>query len=438
MMRQAGSMRSRGALQYARSMLYPQSLRSVAVPQRGFGLIELMVAMVIGLVASLAIFQTFSASEERKRTTTSGSEGLQSAIFALGYLERMVGNAGYGMVAVSDPTFRSVTRIIDVAAGSFSLSSARPPVPEFSVGCRAAVNGVNTRIAPIIVTSGGGALVSDTITVMAANTATVPMPVATIPVGVNLGISSIVVRSTYGYAVGDWVLVYEQSNAAAVNPGVLRPVACTMARIVALPDAPNVSSARINLDRPIAQALSVGAVSNLGQAPNITRIGVDANSRLTALDLLTPGATAQVIAENVIAMKVQVGVDVGGDDIIDRWMNPPVAEATWTNPMNPPPDFAISALPVAVAPPAIHQAKALRIGVLVRSPQFERPDASGNCVTSPAGPFDVLPAKAGAAAQRIADMPTSGAYTLAGDQRCFRYNTVSALVPLRNQLMSEM
>jgi len=35
-------------------------------------------------------------------------------------------------------------------------------------------------------------------------------------------------------------------------------------------------------------------------------------------------------------------------------------------------------------------------------------------------------------------MPGSGSFTLAGDQRCFRYNTVVSMVPVRNALLNEM
>ena len=78
------------------------------------------------------------------------------------------------------------------------------------------------------------------------------------------------------------------------------------------------------------------------------------------------------------------------------------------------------------------------MGLLVRSPQFERPDGSGNCTTTPAGPFDVLPARAGNFASRLPSMPSSGNYNLAGDQRCFRYNAVTAVVTVRNAILSEM
>lgn len=406
--------------------------------QAGFGLIELMVALVIGLISTLAIFQTFAASEERKRTTTSGSEGLQSSLFALGYLERLVVNAGYGLTGVSDPEYRSMTRMVNLAVGQYTLSSPRPPEPELHIGCIANVAGVNRRIAPFVATSGGGALASDTVTVLAANNLTLPLPVATTPVAVALGATSVTVVSTFGFNVGDWLLVYDQNVSPAATPGTARPIPCTLTQVASLATPGVFANSTVNLTTPIAAALTIGSVFNLGPNPTYAELTVDANARLVSTDLLTAGAPPQIIAENVMAMKLQVGIDVGGDDVIDAWINPPAAEPTWTNPINPLPDFAISALPVVVGAPALHQAKTLRIGLLVRSPQFERADAAGNCVTTPAGPFEILPPRAGSLPQRLPDMPGSGTYTLAGDQRCFRYNTVSSIVPLRNLMLGEM
>lgn len=411
---------------------------SQRLSQNGFGLIELMVAMVIGLISTLAIFQTFSASEERKRTTTSGSEGLQSSLFALGYIERMVMNSGYGVVGISDPAYRSMTRLIDLGAGSYTLSSTQAPEPELHIGCNANVGGAVRRIAPLVATTGGAGVATDTITILAANNLAVPLPVATVPVAVAGGVGSVVISSTYGFNVGDWLLLYDQNTSPAANPGTARPTPCTLTQVGALPNAPIIKDATVNLTTPLAAPLSVGAVINLGSNPTYTQLTVDGNARLVAINLLTPGVPPQVIAENVLSMKLQLGVDVGADDVIDAWINPPAAEANWTNPVNPLPILAISALPVPVAPPALHQVKSLRIGLLVQSPQFERLDAAGQCSTTGPGPFEILPPIAGANAQRLPAMPGSGVYNLAGNQRCFRYNTVNSIVPLRNILLGEM
>ncbi len=78
------------------------------------------------------------------------------------------------------------------------------------------------------------------------------------------------------------------------------------------------------------------------------------------------------------------------------------------------------------------------MGLLVRSPQFERPDAAGACATTGSGPFQVLPPVTGDNARRLPDQPSSGDYVLAGDQRCFRYSPLTSIVPLRNVIVSDM
>lgn len=410
------------------------SMRPAPRRSRGFSIVELMVAVTIALVTSLAIFQTYAASEERKRTTTSGSEGLQAGVFALASLERAVINAGYNLMVVSDPGYTSPVRLI-TPGGAYTLSSTNPPRPEFHLGCNFTLGGVPYRLAPLVATDGGDGLASDTLTLFSGSSATVPLPVPAETGGLAAGSAAIRLRSTWGFAVGDWVLVYEQS--AALNVGTTRPRACTLAQVAGLPSAPAISPADVTLSVPTAAAYDEPVVINLGPNPAFERYSVDAAGRLLVADLLR-GAPAQVLAENVVSMQVQLGVDVGNDDVIDEWINPPAAEATLLNPPNPLPQNELTALPAPAGARGLHQIKGVRLGLLVRSPQFERPDADGNCTVAPDSASQVLPAVAGVAASRLPDMPGSGDYTLAGDQRCFRYNTVSSVVPVRNALLSEM
>src|SRR3979409_1551457 len=61
---------------------------------RGFSLVELMVAMVIGLIGMIIIFQVFEVSEGIKRTTTGGGDAQQSGAIAMYVLEHDVRNSG--------------------------------------------------------------------------------------------------------------------------------------------------------------------------------------------------------------------------------------------------------------------------------------------------------------------------------------------------------
>src|SRR5262249_28233143 len=61
---------------------------------RGFSMVELMVAMVIGLIGIIIILQVFEVSEGIKRTTTSGGDAQQNGAIAMFVLEHDVRNSG--------------------------------------------------------------------------------------------------------------------------------------------------------------------------------------------------------------------------------------------------------------------------------------------------------------------------------------------------------
>jgi len=66
----------------------------------GFSLVELMVAMVIGLLAIIVMMQMFSVFEEQKRTTTGGDDALSSGAIALNSMQQDIEQAGWGLSSV--------------------------------------------------------------------------------------------------------------------------------------------------------------------------------------------------------------------------------------------------------------------------------------------------------------------------------------------------
>lgn len=64
----------------------------------GFTLIELMVGLTLGLIASLAIFSTVSSFEAQRRTTGSGADMQQNGLLALYSIEQDIRMAGYGLI----------------------------------------------------------------------------------------------------------------------------------------------------------------------------------------------------------------------------------------------------------------------------------------------------------------------------------------------------
>ncbi|HVK56288.1 MAG TPA: PilW family protein [Burkholderiales bacterium] len=67
--------------------------------EAGFSLTELMVAMVIGLIASLVIQQMFTIFAASSRTATSVADAQENGLFALVSIERDVRIAGYGLAS---------------------------------------------------------------------------------------------------------------------------------------------------------------------------------------------------------------------------------------------------------------------------------------------------------------------------------------------------
>jgi len=65
--------------------------------QAGFTLVEVMIAMLIGVIGIVVMMQTFAVSEGFKRTTTSGTDSQINGGVALYMLEREIRLAGYGM-----------------------------------------------------------------------------------------------------------------------------------------------------------------------------------------------------------------------------------------------------------------------------------------------------------------------------------------------------
>ncbi len=63
---------------------------------RGFGLVEILVAVLIGMFGVLIMMQVLATSEEQKRTTTSGNDALNEGLLALYALQSDVQSSGNG------------------------------------------------------------------------------------------------------------------------------------------------------------------------------------------------------------------------------------------------------------------------------------------------------------------------------------------------------
>lgn len=114
--------------------------------QTGFSLIEILVGLVIGLLATLVIMQVFSVFEGQKRTTTGSADAQTNGSIALYTMENELQMAGFGLMPSDDSPLECTT----VLFGATGI----------------------TDISPVTITDGGNAAgASDTITIRYANSA---------------------------------------------------------------------------------------------------------------------------------------------------------------------------------------------------------------------------------------------------------------------------
>lgn len=70
---------------------------NTSLRQAGFGLVEIMVGLAIGMLATLVIMQVFSVFEGQKRTTTGNADAQTNGSIALHSIQREALMAGFGL-----------------------------------------------------------------------------------------------------------------------------------------------------------------------------------------------------------------------------------------------------------------------------------------------------------------------------------------------------
>jgi type IV pilus assembly protein PilW len=376
--------------------------------QRGFSLVEILVAMVIALIGMLVIFQSFDTFEAQKRTTTNSVDAQENGLLALANIEREVRLAGYGLFYGNQLACNRMNQ----------WSGAATQVP----------------IMPIQITDGGAA--SDTIVTNYSTSAFGSLPAQLL---LDTTTSNTVLQinnstRTAGFSVGNYILV--------ANP--LRGFSCTRLQVSAATLAADGNSLALTVasggstpaNPPAATnlfATTPNPVASYGNSPaepsivinmggfsrNQYSVVMNATTRegeLQQLDLTAAAATAVSLASGVVAMQAQLGVSATPQtQEINAWVNP---TGTWA--------------PTAITINDIGRVKAVRVAIVTRSSQIERA-TTGNvtnpCTTSMGtvnnGPCAWDDAGSSIAAPQI---------DLSGDAnwRRYRYRVYETIIPLRN------
>lgn len=392
--------------------------------QTGMTLIELMVAMVIGLGITLAISSVLIATENHKRTTTSTNDAQQTGSYGFYALDKALRGAGSGIAESAFPT--------DVGVLGCHLNTGTPTIfpraTPFPQPFAAFLGGVTNPliVAPVLIgktQSQDG--VSDVIMVMGGSGSAGGVS-RQITGGGNATAATL--DNTVGFAHNDLLLVSQSGTPDCLMEQVdtFTTPTLTLAGIYYAATGGTTTMATL-------AGSTSSFVTPIGNADannvQFLLFGVDNNRTLYSYDLLqnlnvyrgAGGDSSQAIADGVVQMNALYGIDTTGAGIQNAWAGP--GDPGW--------DINT----VKNSPAKMKQILSVRIALVVRGEYYDTTrDAAGNPI--PVSP-PTLTIFNGLNNGPNFTGGTSLKQTInlnATDQQ-FRYRIFEFTVPLRNMLL---
>ncbi|NNM68405.1 MAG: hypothetical protein HKM00_00270 [Gallionella sp.] len=381
-------------------------------PCNGFSLVDIMVGMVVGLLAMLAIMQSFSAFEGQKRTTTTGMEAQENGLMALQALETDIRQAGYGMT----------TNGALACTTTNTYNSTATPATQ-----------LGTTFIPIQITDGLAGS-SDTITATYSTSATGGMP-AHIVVAMPSPSAILTVNTGNGFNVGDMLLLS--------SPGSGLPCSRLVATQIQ-PQANGVNlvhnSGQSNYNPPGGSNIfppggygTNSVVFNMGNmvqnqyqvlCSSLTTTNLAVSAAGTCTSSPTTFANATPLSSNIVSIQAQYGITstIPGNQQVSCWTDATGSACNGTN---------------WAAPPAadVARIKAIRVAVVARSSLSERPPTAGGvCAATPSTAAPNYPQWNGGVGGAVATIDV----TAIPNWQCYRYKVYQTIIPLRNILWANL
>lgn len=378
---------------------------------KGFGLIEIMVGMVIGLITVVVIMQVFAAAEGYKRTTTAGTDSQTNGMLALRTLESEIRMAGYGMT-----------------------NSAGMLCPKMNTYYNGAVT-LNVNQMPVKIIDGGASGASDSIEMMYSTSASGSSPMCitnSMPLPANVtrvnNAGALKQCSFFAYATKDGsksctlaqvtdnnlVTSDTQIHTASGNsnslfnpPGGFNDTLFPTGGYSSAPGGGCGGDIIIDLGNKATWRYAVNKTTGKDEyfLRRINQTPADGcgGSPPPDLDLVS----------NVVNIQAQYGVAPAASQTVDCWTN---ASATSTG-------CSITSGSNWSDPPVadIKRIKAVRVAVVVRSALSEKPSSGGTCDTTTSAPVSWN----GGPAIDLSTVP---------NWQCYRYKVYQSVVPIINVL----
>ncbi|MDA8108933.1 MAG: PilW family protein [Betaproteobacteria bacterium] len=355
--------------------------------ERGMSLVEVLVGVAIGLIGILIITQAYISSDNFNRSALGAGSGQTNGLIALFTIQRDVQMAGYG---ISQNNALGCGTLDWYYNGNYSPNlQPGSPLP-------------NIVLAPVFIDS---SVTPNALTVMFSTGSTRMVPASI--TSFNAPSSEVSVDGTAGFTVGDMILLVNQGTPTTCTMAEITQVQGTAAKLQMNPGASGpynppawglfpasytTNDLIFDIGNPVVRTYSI-ATPAAGKY------------RLQVTDTLlnaTGAAGPQDLVDGVVDLRAQYGKDDGagggtaGDGIVDEYNNvQPTSSATW------------------------QQVLSIRIGVLVRVGNYERPSTPGGACSA----TTAAPTWAGGSFSVPEGLPS-----------CYRYRVYQTVVPLRNMI----
>jgi type IV pilus assembly protein PilW len=364
--------------------------------QSGFSLIEILVGLAIGLLATLVIMQVFSVFEGQKRTTTGSADAQSNGSIALFTIENEMKMAGYGLV----PADSSPLECTSLFYGATGI----------------------TDISPVTITDGGNAAgASDSITIRYATSSGggiySPIKGTGIP-----GANDVSLENSLGCQVGDAALIINGTTCNFTSVTAMSTPTSGVYPTVTLNDPTGANAPNTSLSCLGAWHTTLFQVN---PSYNPTSVASAAKAYLQRTDSLYPvpasgNLPAAPAVADIVNIQAQYGISAtANSNLVNQWVD---ATGSWAAP--------------TVADR--NRIKAVRIAVVARNGLLEKSNVTTACssltATSPVG---LCAWDATSASPTVAS--PAPAIDLSNDpnwQR-YRYRVFETIIPLRNMIWSK-
>jgi type IV pilus assembly protein PilW len=374
--------------------------------QAGFTLVELMVGLAIGMLATVVIIQVMSVFDAQRRTTTGSADAQTNGGIALSAIARDAQVAGY-------PLFPAADAPMECTALTFGATGV-------------------ASIVPVTITDGvatGTASASDKITIRYGSSPMGGAPAQITAVGATTGASPnqrtpVTIGSNLGCRVNDVVLISNRTT-------------CTMTTVTGPGDIATPSVASTPPDRTTIELAANGDVAanaiagaNLACLGTWSEITYQVNATTGNLDrtsVVNGASTTTPSVVGVVNLQAQYGISASANsNVISQWVN--ASGATWG---------ATATTPTVDNRKLI---KAIRIAVVARNEKLEMSNVTDVCSSTTTAAPAPAPETSGLCAWTGSSTSPAPAIDLSpGDAnwRRYRYRVYETITPIRNVIWSK-